>query len=109
MGRWSEPKFPAGPPENFNPEDPYADPLALLEYREYTAWDKMVKVEKAKIIRDNLRQCYLKEGVNHYQNCRELALKYIESIKNVGIFRSNSGMFEEAVPQKRTHAPAADS
>ena len=49
MGRWQPGKFPPGPPPNYNPEDPYADPVALLEYREWQMREKLVKVEEAKV------------------------------------------------------------
>ena len=49
MGRWKPGQFPDGPPENYNPDDPYADPVALVEFREYAVRMKKIKVEKAKV------------------------------------------------------------
>jgi hypothetical protein len=46
---WDGWKFPEGPPKNFDPENKYADPVALLEEREYITRQKMIKVEKAKV------------------------------------------------------------
>ena len=46
---WAGRKLPEGDAPGFNPEDPYADPVALLEHREYVAWEKEVKVEEAKV------------------------------------------------------------
>ena len=46
---WSGRKLPTEDAQNFNPEDPYADPVALLEHREYVVWEKEVKVEEAKV------------------------------------------------------------
>lgn len=38
-----------------------------------------------------MQHCYVTEGVNHYQNCRELVAKYMEAIKNVGVHVANAG------------------
>ena len=43
-----------------------------------------------------MQQCYLKEGVNHYQNCKEEVKAYLESIKNVGVHRTNIGVHDRA-------------
>jgi len=93
---WAGRKVPTGDAPGFNAEDPYADPVALLEHREYVVWEKEVKIEEAKvslicsapagsspvasvspqsilqILREKLKDCYLREGVNHYQNCRQV-------------------------------------
>ncbi|KAK9804440.1 hypothetical protein WJX73_000753 [Symbiochloris irregularis] len=89
MGRWKPGQFPAGPPENYNPDDPYADPVALVEFREYAVRQKKVQVEKAKVLRQQLTRCYKTEGVNHFENCRNLRVAYMEAIKNVGVHRGN--------------------
>ena len=46
---WKAGKFPNDPPERFNPDDPYADPVALLEYREWVMRRKNIDIEKAKV------------------------------------------------------------
>lgn len=109
MGRFKGPSFPEGAPDNFNPEAPFADPVALLEYREYVVREKAIKVETAKvmtvslwfnvdvpliccsalvsvlslepscfgvsnqILKEKVRACYLREGVNHMSKCREVS------------------------------------
>ena len=49
MGRWAGPKYPEGPPPNYDPENPHADPVALLEHREYEVRRKEVGVAKAQV------------------------------------------------------------
>lgn len=45
---WSPPTF--GKAERpFDPEDPYADPAALIEQRIKKTHEKMVQIEKAKV------------------------------------------------------------
>ncbi len=41
----------------------------------------------------------MKEGVNSMQNCKEVVMDYLESIKGVGLGRMNSGRYDKAPPQ----------
>ncbi|XP_031474447.1 NADH dehydrogenase [ubiquinone] 1 beta subcomplex subunit 10-A-like [Nymphaea colorata] len=77
-------KFDEGPPDGFDPNDPYADPVALLEQREYLVREKWIDIEKAKIIRERLQWCYRIEGVNHLQKCRHLVQQYLDATRGVG-------------------------
>lgn len=77
-------KFEETPPDDFNPEKPYADPIAFLEQREWVAREKLVEIEKAKILRAKVRECYIKEGVNHYQYCRDLVKNYLDILPGLG-------------------------
>lgn len=36
---------------------------------------------EARIVRENLEKCYRVEGVNHLENCRHLADRYVEMLK----------------------------
>jgi hypothetical protein len=45
---WSGPNFEP-PNRPFDPEDPYADPAALIQQRQHRAREKIVRVEKAKV------------------------------------------------------------
>lgn len=100
---WKGPDIIQEAPDSFNPEDPYADPVALHEAREASVWRKEVRIEKAKVIclsgsgllnvvakhicliarlaeqilRERMKQCYIKEGVNHLQNCRKVSILQI--------------------------------
>ncbi|GMH37345.1 hypothetical protein BSKO_05218 [Bryopsis sp. KO-2023] len=86
-----DPKFPEGPPANYDPERPFADKEAMIEMREYVVRRKAIDMEKAKILKERVRECYLREGVNHLQNCKELADRYMKSIKNANYGRGDSG------------------
>ncbi|OIW16010.1 hypothetical protein TanjilG_04545 [Lupinus angustifolius] len=77
-------EFDELPPDNFDPEHPYKDPVAMLEMREYIVREKWIQIEKAKIIREKLRWCYRIEGVNHLQKCRHLVNQYLESTRGIG-------------------------
>jgi NADH dehydrogenase (ubiquinone) 1 beta subcomplex subunit 10 len=58
-----------------------SDPVALYEARGQRVRERLIAIEQTKIIREKLRDCYHKEGVNHYENCREIAQAYIERIQ----------------------------
>lgn len=49
MSKDWDPKFPDGPPADFDPNNPFKDRLALIEMREYGVRKKAVEIEKAKV------------------------------------------------------------
>ncbi|KAG6557036.1 hypothetical protein Mapa_000962 [Marchantia paleacea] len=81
---YKEQKFDEGGPDDFDPARPYADPVAMLEQREYIVREKLIAIEMAKVLRERVQQCYRREGVNHYQKCRQHVKNYLASIRNVG-------------------------
>uniref|UniRef100_A0A0D9XMV4 NADH dehydrogenase [ubiquinone] 1 beta subcomplex subunit 10-B n=1 Tax=Leersia perrieri TaxID=77586 RepID=A0A0D9XMV4_9ORYZ len=84
MVRKAKVEFDERPPDDFDPKNPYGDPVAMLEYREHLVREKWIQIETAKIIRDRLRWCYRIEGVNHHQKCRHLVDQYLEATRGVG-------------------------
>ncbi|RZS02927.1 hypothetical protein BHM03_00033030 [Ensete ventricosum] len=83
MVRKAKVEFDESPPD-FDPNNPYGDPVAMLEYREYLVREKFIQIETAKIIRERLRWCYRIEGVNHLQKCRHLVQQYLDATRGVG-------------------------
>jgi NADH dehydrogenase (ubiquinone) 1 beta subcomplex subunit 10 len=59
-------------------EEAENNPVAMLELREHNSRERLVKVQEANIIREELKLCYRKEGVNHVSKCKDLALEYIK-------------------------------
>nr|POE93703.1 nadh dehydrogenase [ubiquinone] 1 beta subcomplex subunit 10-b [Quercus suber] len=55
MGRKKGLEFDESPPDDFDPSNPYKDPVAMLEMREYLVREKWIEIEKAKIIREKLK------------------------------------------------------
>ena len=55
--------------------------IGILDAREQKIREDWIKVMELRLIRDQLRKCYKTENVNHYQNCRELAEKYLSLLK----------------------------
>lgn len=60
--------------------DRNADPSAYHDAREQRVRERFVAIEEAKMLREKLQACYRREGVNHYQNCRELADAYMKKV-----------------------------
>ncbi|CAM6117732.1 unnamed protein product [Calypogeia fissa] len=81
---YKEQKFDQTPPDDFDKENPYADPVAMLEYREYLVREKLIAIEMAKELRERVKNCYRLEGVNHYQKCRPHVRNYLASIQHIG-------------------------
>ncbi|PHT88891.1 NADH dehydrogenase [ubiquinone] 1 beta subcomplex subunit 10-A [Capsicum annuum] len=84
MGRKKGVEFDEGAPDDFDPNNPYKDPVAFFEMREHLVREKWVDIEKAKILREKLRWCYRIEGVNHLQKCRHLVQQYLDATRGIG-------------------------
>ncbi|KAL3894845.1 MAG: hypothetical protein SGCHY_005037 [Lobulomycetales sp.] len=46
--------------------------------------EQIVRMQEITIVRDKLKWCHRREGVNHFQNCRHLTLQYMELIRELG-------------------------
>ncbi|CAL1359663.1 unnamed protein product [Linum trigynum] len=59
MGRKKEVvEFEESPPDDFDPSNPYKDPMVMLEMREHVVREKWIAIEKIKILRERLCWCY---------------------------------------------------
>ena len=60
--------------------------MAHLQATEQRARERQVAYETVKLLRQKVIHCYRKEGVNHYENCREetQALYDVISKKDLG-------------------------
>ncbi|BFZ62737.1 hypothetical protein YB2330_003847 [Saitoella coloradoensis] len=59
----------------------FNDRAQIEEARKYYIREGWIRVMQARIVRDKLQECYRREGVNHYENCRELAEMYFKMLK----------------------------
>lgn len=59
----------------------YNDPAGYMNSIEQRVRERMIAEEKVKILREALAECYNREGVNHFQDCKVLAQKYLKVIK----------------------------
>ena len=59
---------------------PRRDPVKFIEAREQRVRERYVGLAEARALREEVKQCYYREGVNHYQNCREIVQTYLTKI-----------------------------
>mmetsp|Transcript_8715 Transcript_8715/g.12389 ORF Transcript_8715/g.12389 Transcript_8715/m.12389 type:complete len:109 (-) Transcript_8715:119-445(-) len=62
------------------------DPVKYLQSVEQRARERQIAYETVRILRKDVIECYRKEGVNHYDNCKEVNKRYYDVIvqKDVG-------------------------
>jgi hypothetical protein len=60
------------------------DPVGYALAREQRGRERIIAEETVKIVREQVAQCYQREGVNHYQNCKHLTKQYYELITAPG-------------------------
>ncbi|GFZ50150.1 hypothetical protein JCM24511_07905 [Saitozyma sp. JCM 24511] len=65
----------------FNQTPTMDDYRKTLKAREEHVRESWVKAMEARLVREELQKCYRGEGVNSYQNCKELAETYARMIK----------------------------
>lgn len=53
-----------------------------IRARDQHVRESWVRAMEAKIVRDELNKCQRVEGVNHYENCRELSEKYLSMLRD---------------------------
>ena len=60
------------------------DPVGYALAREQRGRERIIAEETVKIVREQVAQCYQREGVNHYQNCKHLTKQYYDLITAPG-------------------------
>ncbi|CAM9440100.1 unnamed protein product [Phaeothamnion confervicola] len=61
-----------------------SDPTAWGQSQEQLMREKVIAIERVKLLRQRVIDCYRREGVNHYQNCKDVAQKYAATIRADG-------------------------
>uniref|UniRef100_A0A7S2IBJ5 NADH dehydrogenase [ubiquinone] 1 beta subcomplex subunit 10 n=1 Tax=Helicotheca tamesis TaxID=374047 RepID=A0A7S2IBJ5_9STRA len=56
------------------------DPVKFLQAAEQRARERQIAYETVRILRKDVIACYRKEGVNHYDNCKEVTKAYYDVI-----------------------------
>jgi len=60
------------PAKYYPKNDPDKTLFEIQKERDYHAREYMVAVEEVKILQQQLRECYVREGVNHLELCKDL-------------------------------------
>ena len=56
------------------------DPVGFLLSAEQRARERQVAYETVRLLRKDVIDCYRREGVNHYDNCKEVTEKYYKVV-----------------------------
>ena len=73
-------KPPAEPGEpGYEPQFYVLDKIRYI--RQQRAIEKLIAIRELHMLQDEIKLCYLREGVNHFQNCRELTQKYFQRLR----------------------------
>ncbi|KAI9009438.1 hypothetical protein BC832DRAFT_551209 [Gaertneriomyces semiglobifer] len=59
------------------------DRSAVLKSRDAFFQEQMVRIQEINVLKDKLRWCYYREGVNHMQNCRNLSEQYLDMMREM--------------------------
>mmetsp|Transcript_8566 Transcript_8566/g.21293 ORF Transcript_8566/g.21293 Transcript_8566/m.21293 type:complete len:103 (+) Transcript_8566:78-386(+) len=65
----------------FPTENAETDPVANINLKEERVRAGWVKIMWARDAREEVRQCYRREGVNHLDNCKEFVQAYLAAIE----------------------------
>ncbi|KAL3938327.1 MAG: hypothetical protein SGBAC_006742 [Bacillariaceae sp.] len=57
------------------------DPVKFLLASEQRARERQVTYETVRLLREDVIECYRREGVNHYENCQVETQKFYDVIK----------------------------
>ncbi|CAM9011987.1 unnamed protein product [Wickerhamomyces anomalus] len=58
----------------------YEDPIALRSAQESMLREQWIRSNALRVCRRALEKCYRHHGVNHYEECRDLAEKYMQML-----------------------------
>ena len=59
----------------------HTDPVLYYQTQDKWVREYWVHVEYMKLLKDEVRNCYRREGGNHYENCRDLVQEYYKRTK----------------------------
>ena len=67
------------------------DPVKFLLSAEQRARERQIAYETVRHLRKDVIDCYRKEGVNHYENCKEVCDRYYQVViqRDVGQVHPN--------------------
>ena len=83
------------------------DPVLYYQTQDKWVREYWVHVEYMKLLKDEVRNCYRREGVNHYENCRDLVQEYYKRTKAPSALRPRALAHARIPPLRSLPAPRA--
>ncbi|KAJ3033912.1 hypothetical protein HDV00_005652 [Rhizophlyctis rosea] len=78
-----KPTFPElSPKAVVDPDLDRTDGMALWKAREDYFHEQLVRQMEFTTLRDKVKWCKRREGENHFQNCRHLAMAYLDALRS---------------------------
>ena len=81
------------------------DPVLYYQTQDKWVREYWVHVEYMKLLKDEVRNCYRREGVNHYENCRDLVQEYYKRTKAPSALRPRALAHARIPPLRSLPAP----
>eukprot|EP00956_Cyclotella_meneghiniana_P029676 scaffold72655_cov36-Cyclotella_meneghiniana.AAC.3 len=72
-----------------------ANPVKFLQSIEQRARERQVAYETVRLLRQDVIHCYRKEGVNHYENCKDVVEKYARVVLKRDVGQVNPTFSDE--------------
>ncbi|KAJ3149450.1 hypothetical protein HDU89_003814 [Geranomyces variabilis] len=73
--------FPVSAIPTIDPDLDVYDRAAVLKSRDEFFREQMVRIQEVHVVKDKMRWCYRREGVNHLENCRHLSQQYLDLMR----------------------------
>jgi NADH dehydrogenase (ubiquinone) 1 beta subcomplex subunit 10 len=65
------------------PNSHILDRANIIKHKDAYGREQLVRAKEAEYLRNKLKWCYRREGVNHFQNCRHLSIAYLDLLKEM--------------------------
>jgi hypothetical protein len=52
-----------------------------LNVREQKVRESLINLEEIKLLQTEVKECYYREGVNHYEKCKDVVLAYKKALE----------------------------
>ncbi|TPX35644.1 hypothetical protein SmJEL517_g01980 [Synchytrium microbalum] len=96
--------FQISPLPSVDPDLDRFDRTAVLKAKEDFFREQLVRTEEIIVLRDKMRWCYRREGVNHLQNCRHLTTQYLDLLRAA----KDGWIVPFRYPEQKAAAPSAE-
>lgn len=64
------------------PEDARNNRTEFILSKAQVAREQMIKVQLARLLQEDIKQCRRREGSNHYHNCKKYTERYMQFLKS---------------------------